>query len=91
MQPQFFKRAKPLDELPSWFLACIGTASIPITLFLVFVMVDVLPGFLVKLWDVGLNSSALNLLVLLLILIVAMIWSGLMAFKCGKILLHRHF
>ncbi len=54
-------------------------------------MVDVLPGFLVKLWDVGLNSSALNLLVLLLILIVAMIWSGLMAFKCGKVLLHRHF
>ena len=46
MQQQLFKRAKPLDELPSWFLAFIGAASIPITLFLVFVMVQHFGQFL---------------------------------------------
>lgn len=89
--PVFFKKGKPLDQLPDWQLAMIGIGSAPVTLFLAFMVADVLPDFLEKVAGSGVNAHAAGIFVLFGVVLACIYHFGRMVIGCGKVLWARHF
>ncbi len=89
--PVIFKKAKPLDQLRDWQLAMIVIGSMPAAVFLSGLVADVLPDFLEKVGESGVNAHAVGIFVFFCVVLACIYHFGRMGIGCGKVLWTRHF